>query len=65
VWDVAANKQLNKMEGRLGRVCSLAWNGDVLSSGSSDTLILQHDVRMSSFAAERRLVGHEGEVSRR
>jgi cell division cycle 20-like protein 1 (cofactor of APC complex) len=62
VWDVAANEPVNKMEGRLGKVCSLAWDGDVLPSGSSDTLILQHDVRMSSLAAERSLVGDEGGV---
>ena len=63
VWDVAVNKQVNKMQGHSARVGALAWNGDVLSSGSRDRLILQRDVRTPGIVAERRLVGHRQEVS--
>lgn len=45
VWDVAVNKQVNKLQGHTARVGALAWNGDVLSSGSRDRLILQRDTR--------------------
>lgn len=45
VWDVAVNKQVNKLQGHSARVGALAWNGDVLSSGSRDRLILQRDTR--------------------
>lgn len=45
VWDVAVNKQVNKLVGHSARVGALAWNGDVLSSGSRDRLILQRDTR--------------------
>ncbi|PSN47858.1 Fizzy-related protein [Blattella germanica] len=62
VWDVAVNKQVNKMQGHSARVGALAWNGDVLSSGSRDRLILQRDVRTPGLVAERRLVGHRQEV---
>ncbi|XP_066995193.1 fizzy-related protein homolog [Anabrus simplex] len=62
VWDVAVNKQVNKMQGHSARVGALAWNGDVLSSGSRDRLILQRDVRTPGVVAERRLVGHRQEV---
>ena len=40
---------------------ALAWNGDMLSSGSRDRLILQRDVRTPA-AVERRLIGHRQEV---
>lgn len=62
VWDVAANKQVNKLHGHSARVGALAWNGDLLSSGSRDRLILQRDTRTPSVAPERRLAGHRQEV---
>lgn len=62
VWDVAVNKQVNKLNGHSARVGALAWNGDVLSSGSRDRLILQRDTRTSPGVPERRLVGHRQEV---
>ncbi|XP_018326079.1 fizzy-related protein homolog [Agrilus planipennis] len=62
VWDVAVNKQVNKLVGHSARVGALAWNGDVLSSGSRDRLILQRDTRTPGTVPERRLVGHRQEV---
>ncbi|PNF16807.1 Fizzy-related protein [Cryptotermes secundus] len=62
VWDTVVNRQLKMMQGHAGRVGTLAWNGNILSSGSQDTFILQHDMRMPSLVAERRLVGHQEEV---
>ncbi|CAH1962719.1 unnamed protein product [Acanthoscelides obtectus] len=62
VWDVAVNKQVNKLMGHTARVGALAWNGDVLSSGSRDRLILQRDTRTPPNVTERRLVGHRQEV---
>lgn len=62
VWDVGANKQLSKLSGHSARVGTLAWSGDVLSSGSRDRTILQRDIRSSSITPERRLPGHKQEV---
>lgn len=62
VWDVTANKKVNTLEGHSARVGALAWNGDSLSSGSRDRLILQRDVRTPSIMPERRMVGHRQEV---
>lgn len=62
VWDVAVNKQVNKLMGHSARVGALAWNGDVLSSGSRDRLILQRDTRTPVTVPERKLVGHRQEV---
>ena len=56
VWDVAASKRVNVLEGHSARVGALAWNGDMLSSGSRDRLILQRDVRTPPVNIERRLV---------
>nr|AGC79112.1 fizzy-related protein [Nilaparvata lugens] len=62
VWDVAVSKQVNKLMGHSARVGALAWNGDMLSSGSRDRMILQRDIRTPQMVAERRLVGHRQEV---
>ncbi|XP_067118360.1 fizzy-related protein homolog isoform X1 [Centruroides vittatus] len=62
VWDVTGSKRISVLEGHSARVGALAWNGDILSSGSRDRLILQRDVRMPSVVPERRLVGHRQEV---
>jgi cell division cycle 20-like protein 1 (cofactor of APC complex) len=41
---------------------ALAWNADVLSSGSRDRNILMRDLRSSAVQPERRLTGHRQEV---
>jgi len=62
IWDVLANKRVNNLEGHTARVGALAWNGDVLSSGSRDRNIFQRDIRTPSVVPERRLAGHRQEV---
>ncbi len=62
IWDVTANKRVGVLEGHSARVGALAWNADVLSSGSRDRLILQRDIRTPSVLPERRLTGHRQEV---
>ncbi|KXJ18090.1 Fizzy-related protein-like [Exaiptasia diaphana] len=63
IWDINASspKRVSTMEGHSARVGALAWNGDTLSSGSRDRLILQRDIRTPS-SIEARLVGHRQEV---
>ena len=46
LWDVEAGKQVRSMDGHAARVGSLAWNGHILTSGSRDTTIIHHDVRI-------------------
>ncbi|XP_071546432.1 fizzy-related protein homolog isoform X3 [Panulirus ornatus] len=62
VWDVASSKRVCILNGHTARVGALAWNGDVLSSGSRDRLILQRDVRTPCIIPDRRLAGHRQEV---
>ena len=54
VWDVTAGKRLLHLEGHSARVGALAWNGDLLASGSRDRLILQRDIRTPPSIAQRR-----------
>lgn len=62
VWDVAVGKQVNCLTGHAARVGALAWNNDVLSSGSRDRSILQRDVRVSDGSPGRKLLAHRQEV---
>jgi cell division cycle protein 20 (cofactor of APC complex) len=61
LWDVDAQKQLRNMSGHEARVGALAWNSHVLSSGSRDTTIVHHDVRIAEHNIAT-LTGHEQEV---
>ena len=47
LWDVHATKQLRSMDGHTDRVGALAWNRHILTSGSRDTTIINHDVRVA------------------
>lgn len=47
LWDTEALRQVRCMKGHQSRVSSLAWNQFVLSSGSRDSNIINHDVRVA------------------
>ncbi|KAL7571279.1 hypothetical protein ACA910_008676 [Epithemia clementina (nom. ined.)] len=47
LWDVQQGKQLRGMDGHTDRVGALSWNRHILSSGSRDTTIINHDVRVA------------------
>jgi len=42
---------------------ALAWNTDLLASGSRDRMIMLHDTRVVPVVPEKRLAGHRQEVS--
>ncbi|GAB5357194.1 hypothetical protein AAMO2058_000353200 [Amorphochlora amoebiformis] len=48
IWDISRKKKIRSMKGHAARVGSLAWNNHVLSSGSRDTMIFNHDVRVAN-----------------
>jgi cell division cycle 20-like protein 1 (cofactor of APC complex) len=62
IWDVAANKKVNSLHGHTARVGALAWNADLLASGSRDRMIMLHDTRIVPVVPEKRLTGHRQEV---
>jgi len=65
VWDTSAGKKITQLQGHSARVGALAWNGDQLSSGSRDRIILQRDVRSASAGSnpDKKLAGHKQEVT--
>jgi len=48
LWDVAAGKQVRSLRGHSSRVGALAWNNHILTSGSRDTTVINHDVRIQN-----------------
>ncbi|XVF23920.1 hypothetical protein REPUB_Repub13aG0081600 [Reevesia pubescens] len=61
VWDGTQCKRVRTMGGHQTRTGVLAWNSRILSSGSRDRNILQHDLRVSSDYISK-LVGHKSEI---
>ncbi|XP_004209422.2 fizzy-related protein homolog isoform X1 [Hydra vulgaris] len=61
IWDIAVSKRIQVLQGHTTRVGSLAWNSDILCSGSRDRNIIQRDVRCPT-TSEKRLIGHRQEV---
>lgn len=61
IWDAHKMTCVRKMRSHNGRVGSLAWNGHVLSSGSSDTQIHNHDVRIANHHVAS-LLSHTQEI---
>ncbi|KAE9592414.1 putative transcription factor WD40-like family [Lupinus albus] len=45
LWDAETSKPIRDLEGHSKRVAAIAWNGQMLSSGSHDKSIINHDVR--------------------
>jgi cell division cycle protein 20 (cofactor of APC complex) len=61
LWDATAMKQVRSMNGHSDRVSSLAWNQHMLATGSKDSSIVNHDVRIQSHHIAT-LGGHTQEV---
>ncbi|CAB1111300.1 unnamed protein product [Ectocarpus sp. CCAP 1310/34] len=61
LWDASKLRQVRTMSGHSARVGTLAWKRHVLSSGSRDSSIIQHDVRMPNHKMAT-FMGHEQEV---
>jgi cell division cycle 20, cofactor of APC complex len=61
LWDVSAGKQVRSMSGHSSRIGALAWNDFLLASGSRDTTILNHDVRIQQHIVGR-MTNHSQEV---
>ncbi|CAA6675495.1 unnamed protein product [Spirodela intermedia] len=54
-------RQVRVLRGHRNRVSSLSWNCNLLSSGSRDASIINHDVRAGASSASR-FQGHSSEV---
>ncbi len=61
LWDICKNELLRTMPGHLDRVSALSWSEYTLSSGSRDSKIFNHDVRIKSHVTSTYL-GHKYEI---
>ncbi|KAM0842859.1 hypothetical protein ACQ4PT_058091 [Festuca glaucescens] len=62
LWDSSSNRLLRTLQGvHESRVGSLAWNGNILTSGGMDGKIVNNDVRIRNHAVQT-YRGHEQEV---
>lgn len=57
LWDVAEGKRLRNMRGHTGRINTMSWNKHILTSGSTDSEIHNHDVRVADHHVGT-LTGH-------
>jgi len=61
LWDTEKFQKIRTLVGHEQRVSSVCWNGCILSSGSRDSNILNHDVRVQNSITSR-LTNHTSEV---
>lgn len=61
LYDANRMSRIRTMGGHASRVGSLAWNGPLLSSGSRDASIINHDVRVQNHHVAS-LLSHQQEV---
>lgn len=61
IWDSARAQRVRLLKGHQARVGALAWNTAYLASGSFDSSIHQHDVRIRDHQVSS-LEAHQGEV---
>ncbi|KAI9092449.1 WD40-repeat-containing domain protein [Phlyctochytrium arcticum] len=48
LWDIEREKKVRQFKGHTKRVGAMAWNGELLTSGSRDKTIMQRDARMKA-----------------
>lgn len=61
LWNVSSKKQVRSLAGHSSRIGSMAWNQHVLSTGSRDNNIHNHDVRVKQHHIST-YSGHQQEV---
>lgn len=62
LWDVQACKKVRSMDGHSDRIGAMAWNRHILTSGSRDSNIVHHDVRIAQHNIAQLSNGHQQEV---
>jgi WD40 repeat protein len=62
LWDIEKKVKIRTLKGHNDRVGALAWNGYNLYSGSKDSNIFNHDVRIKNHVVMELSGGHNKEV---
>ncbi|KAK7344768.1 hypothetical protein VNO77_14800 [Canavalia gladiata] len=61
LWDAETSKPIRILKGHHQRIATTAWNGHILTSGSHDKYIINHDVRARRHVISR-IKKHRAEV---
>jgi len=61
LWDAETQKALRNLKGHSARVGALSWANSTLTTGSKDSTIINHDVRIAESMTSR-LTAHSQEV---
>ncbi|KAK4280031.1 hypothetical protein QN277_011710 [Acacia crassicarpa] len=61
LWDAETSRTVRSLGGHNGRIATCSWNGHILTSGSQDKSIINHDVRARNNVISR-LQAHSEEV---
>lgn len=61
LWNIQQKKQVRSLRGHSSRIGSLAWNQHILSTGSRDNNICNHDVRIKD-SLQSTYTGHQQEI---
>lgn len=61
IWDTNTRKYIRTLNGHTQRISSLSWNQNILSTGSLDSQIINHDVRDMNHIVSR-FTDHTKEV---
>lgn len=61
LWDTIKMIRLRQLNGHSDRISSLSWNNHILSTGSKDSRIMNHDIRIPNHITQT-LIGHTHEV---
>ncbi|CAJ0586735.1 unnamed protein product, partial [Mesorhabditis spiculigera] len=62
IWDIHTQQKIHELAGHTSRVGCLAWNDQLICSGSRDRSIMQRDLRAGNNYSDRKLVAHRQEV---
>eukprot|EP01059_Diplonema_ambulator_P035441 TRINITY_DN8336_c0_g1_i1.p1 TRINITY_DN8336_c0_g1~~TRINITY_DN8336_c0_g1_i1.p1 ORF type:complete len:494 (+),score=95.38 TRINITY_DN8336_c0_g1_i1:99-1580(+) len=60
LYDASRGKHLAKLDGHSDRVCTMAWNQHILTTGSKDGTIIHHDVRVKDHIVAKLRGAHSG-----
>lgn len=61
LWDVQAGRQVRTLNGHSARVGAMAWNSHILTTGSRDNAVINHDVRVQHHVVGK-MLQHTQEV---
>ena len=62
IWDVARGQLVRTVQNEFGRISAMSWNRDMLSAGTRNGAIFNHDVRAAASVVQTLRGGHHQEI---